>query len=28
VRENVRALSGPLPEAGLRRRIAEEYLRA
>jgi aryl-alcohol dehydrogenase-like predicted oxidoreductase len=28
VRENVRALNGPLPDAALRRRIAEDYARA
>jgi diketogulonate reductase-like aldo/keto reductase len=28
VRENARALSGPLPDAALRRRIAEDYARA
>ncbi len=28
VRENVRALSGPLPDAALRRRMAEDYRRA
>lgn len=28
VRENVRALSGPLPDAALRRRIVEDYARA
>lgn len=28
LRENMRALAGPLPDAALRRRIAEDYLRA
>ena len=28
LQENVRALSGPLPDAGMRRRIAEDYSRA
>jgi aryl-alcohol dehydrogenase-like predicted oxidoreductase len=28
LRENMRALSGPLPDAALRRRIAEDYARA
>jgi len=28
VRENVRALNGPLPDAALRKRIAEDYARA
>jgi aryl-alcohol dehydrogenase-like predicted oxidoreductase len=28
VRENVRALTGPLPDAGLRKRIADDYARA